>query len=76
MAISHAGSTQGGFFVYETPVNLTAGKQGLAFAKFTPTADLTGGAGSATHVVISIMLPGDSTVVGTQCPGTSGSPTT
>jgi len=71
VGIGKAGSTQGGFSLFETPVNLTAGAQGLAFAKFTPTSALTGGNGSATHVVITISLPSDSTAVTvTSCPGT------
>ena len=73
VGIGKAGSTQGGFSVFETPINLTAGEQGLAGAKFTPTAGTTGGNGSATHVVITISLPADSTNVSVKsCPGTTG----
>jgi hypothetical protein len=71
VTIGRAGSTQGGFSIFETPINLTAGEQGLAFAKFTPAAGTTGGAGSATHILITIILPAGSTDVAVRsCPGT------
>ena len=72
VGIGKAGSTQGGFSLFESPINLTSGQTGLAWAKFKPTAALTGGNGSATHVVITIKVPGAAKLLAvTGCGGTS-----
>jgi hypothetical protein len=68
----HAGS-QGS--VFPTPLvapnQLSTGQTGLAGAKFTPQG--TSNSGSATHVVISLQFPSDSTNIAvTACPGTVG----
>jgi hypothetical protein len=72
VAIGNAGSDSGVVTVHESPINLTTGQQGLAWAKFTPSS--SGSNGSATHVQISITINGaapGSLKVAT-CPGGTG----
>src|SRR5262249_48734240 len=70
VTIGRAGSGgDGQMSVFVTPPNITSGKTGVAWAKFTPTP--AGSNGSATHVHIAITVPGaaDGTVHLTSCPG-------
>ena len=70
VTVGRAGSAGDGLMsVHVTPPNITSGKTGVAWAKFTPTP--SGSNGSATHVQISITVPGaaDGTVHLTSCPG-------
>jgi hypothetical protein len=71
VTIGRAGSTSGTFTLFEAPVNLTAGQQGLAGAKFTPQG--SGSSGSATHVVISLTIANASSLTIKSCPGGTGS---
>jgi hypothetical protein len=71
VTISRAGSSSGTLTLFEAPVNLTSGQQGLAGAKFTPQG--SGSSGSATHVLISMTIANASSLTITSCPGGTGS---
>jgi hypothetical protein len=71
VTIGRAGSTSGTFTLFEAPVNLTSGQQGLAGAKFTPLG--SGSNGSATHVVITMTIANASSLTIKSCPAGTGS---
>lgn len=75
VTIGRAGSANGTMTIFEAPINLTTGQQGLAGGKFTPSG--SGSNGSATHVVITLNIPNaqpNSLVVKT-CQGGTGATT-